>query len=139
MGGKSTQKGNQWEREAKTILEKAGWIVEGQHRQISFLGPGRMIMKGRDPFGVDLIAKKKGEKTRWIQVSSVGNLSKKKKQVLEFPWTLEYETLEIWGRLNGKKEFRTFIAENSGEGLPEFVEGPTQKAWSSEASAQDGV
>lgn len=111
---KSTQKGNQFEKEVKTILEGDGYLVEGQHRKVmwirdKFTGAMKMIMCGRDIFGVDLIAKKLGEKTRWIQVSTLSQKSAKQKQVLIFPWTLEHESVELWLRLDGKRSFRVFI------------------------------
>lgn len=111
---KSTQKGNQYEKEVKTILEGDGYLVEGQHRKVMWIrdkytGAMKMIMAGRDIFGVDLIAKKLGERTRWIQVSTLSQKSAKQKQVLVFPWTLEHESVELWLRLEGKRSFRVFI------------------------------
>lgn len=116
---KSTQKGNQYEKECKTILEANGWQVEGQHRKVMWIrdkytGAMKMIMAGRDIFGVDLIAKKLGEKTRWIQVSTLTQKSAKQKQVLVFPWTLEHESVELWLRLDGKRSFRVFILQPDG-------------------------
>ncbi len=106
---KSTRKGSQYEKEAKTILEHEGYLVEGQHRRVMFIRPPgqppRMVMVGRDIFGCDLIAKRLGEKTLWVQVSTVDNFSKKVKQVLAYPWS-EHEVLQIWGRVRGKREFR---------------------------------
>lgn len=119
---KSTQKGNQYEREVKDILEAQLWTVEGQHRKVmwirdKFTGEMKMIMAGRDIFGVDLIAKKIGEKTRWIQVSTLSQKSAKQRQVLVFPWTLAYESVELWLRIPMKKAFRVFSYNGS-----EFVE-----------------
>jgi hypothetical protein len=116
---KSTAKGNLFEKEVKTILEGQGWLVEGQHRKVMWIrdfktGQMKMIMAGRDIFGVDLIAKKIGEKTRWIQVSTLTQKSAKQKQVLVFPWTLEHESVELWLRLDGKRSFRVFILQPDG-------------------------
>jgi hypothetical protein len=116
---KSTTKGNLYEKEVKTILEAQEWMVEGQHRKVMWIrdkytGQMKMIMAGRDIYGCDLIAKKHGQKTRWIQVSTVAQKSAKQKQVLEFPWTLEYESVELWLRIEGKRAFRVFILEQQG-------------------------
>jgi hypothetical protein len=110
---KSTQKGNQYEKEAKTVLERDGWHVEGQHRKVlyikdKFTGQMKLIMAGRDIYGCDLIAKKLGLKTKWIQVSTVTQKSSKERQVLLFPWSLEFEEVELWLRVHGKREFRVF-------------------------------
>jgi hypothetical protein len=130
---KSTQKGNIYEREVKTVLESQGWLVEGQHRKVMYIrdkytGQMKLIMAGRDVFGVDLIAKKLGEKTRWIQVSTVAQKSVKQKQVRVFPWTLEHESVELWLRIEGKRAFRVFIAVRSASQDPtlDFAEVETQ-------------
>lgn len=128
---KSTQKGNLYEKEVKTILESQGYTVEGQHRKVmwirdKFTGAMKMIMAGRDIFGVDLIAKKLGERTRWIQVSTLSQKSSKQKQVLVFPWTLEHESVELWLRLDGKRTFRVFKLAADGKFIetePEDLKG----------------
>lgn len=111
---KSTTKGNLYEKEVKTILEAQEWMVEGQHRKVMWIrdkytNQMKMIMVGRDIYGCDLIAKKRGHKTRWIQVSTLSQKSAKQKQVLSFPWTLDYESVEIWLRLEGKRTYRVFV------------------------------
>jgi hypothetical protein len=117
----SVKKGNQYEGEVKKYLESQGWTVEGQHRKVMFLGPGRMIMAGRDIFGCDLIAKKDGEKTHWIQVGTVSNKSAKSKQVIGKPWNFDGDIIQIWLRHSGKKRYD--IYELLGNGC-EFV-GPS--------------
>jgi hypothetical protein len=124
---KSTAKGNQFEKEVKTILEAQGWMVEGQHRKVMWIRDKytdqmKMIMAGRDIYGCDLIAKKLGEKTRWIQVSTLTQKSAKQKQVLAFPWTLAYETVELWLRLDGKRSFRVFRLLTEGDKEEKFIE-----------------
>lgn len=136
---KSTRKGSQYEREVRDILQAGGWSVEGQHRKVCFLGPGRMVMAGRDIFGCDLIAKRPGEKTLWIQVSTQQNKSKKEKQVLAFPWTLAYETLQLWLRVKGAKKYRVYQAKEAAdeEGRPRytFVEVGNSGSWHSSPKA----
>lgn len=108
----SYQKGNQYEREVKKTLESQGWYVEGQHRKISFIPqppqPPKMIMMGRDIFGCDLIAKKKGEKTLFIQVSTKVNKGKKIRQVSDYPWTWEHDAVQLWLRLDGKRSYEVY-------------------------------
>jgi hypothetical protein len=139
---KSTTKGNLYEKEVKTILESDGYLVEGQHRKVMWIrdkytGAMKMIMAGRDIFGVDLIAKKLGQKTRWIQVSTLSQKSAKQKQVLIFPWTLEHESVELWLRLEGKRSYRVFILQPDGI----FHEGAQQdlKRSKNEPETTDGV
>lgn len=135
---KSTQKGNLYEKEVKTILEADGYMVEGQHRKVMWIrdkytGAMKMIMAGRDIFGVDLIAKKLGEKTRWIQVSTLSQKSAKTKQVMVFPWTLEHESVELWLRLEGKRSFRVFILQPNRL----FVESAQQDLKRSKENEED--
>lgn len=105
MSAKS--KGNEYEREAKKLLEAQGYSVFRCHRKPIFIN-GKMLTMGADIFGCDIVAKKDGEKPRWIQVSTVENKSKKEKQVLVFPWNLSCESVELWLRITGKKAFRVF-------------------------------
>lgn len=128
---KSTQKGNQYEKEVKDILIREKWLVEGQHRKVlyikdKFTGQMKLIMAGRDIYGCDLVAKKFGERTRWIQVSTVPQKSVKERQVLEFPWTLEHESVELWLRVHGKREFRVFLLQDVENNARKFVEVETK-------------
>lgn len=123
---KSTTKGSQYEREVRSILEAKGWTVEGQHRKVMFIrdkvtNRPKLIMAGRDIFGSDLVAKKIGEKPKWVQVSTVENKSAKEKQVLCYPINLEHESIELWLRIHGKRAFRKFIL-NYKDGKHEFIE-----------------
>lgn len=128
---KSVQKGNQYEREVKDILIREKYSVEGQHRKVlyikdKFTGQMKLIMAGRDIYGVDLIAKKLGERTRWIQVSTVSQKSVKEKQVLIFPWTLEHESVELWLRVTGKRVYRVFKLVAAKEAVSMGLEDRTQ-------------
>lgn len=116
------QKGNIFEGEVKEILEAEGWIVEGQHRKISFIPDYKkpnpithkptlkMIMVGRDVFGCDIMAKKAGEKTLFVQVSTRENKSHKVKQVMITPWNYDHDTVQLWLRTDGKREYEIYQA-----------------------------
>jgi hypothetical protein len=110
----SYKRGNQYEGEARKILEAEGWKVEGQHRHVSFRpgygGKPQMIMVGRDIYGCDLIAKKENNPTLWIQVSTVEQKSKKFQQIAKdfIHSSGNGEIVQFWGRVVGKKEFRVF-------------------------------
>lgn len=119
---KTTEKGNQFEREVKAILERQEWKVFRQHRKPLFI-KGRMITVGADIFGADIVAKKQGQKTRYIQVSTVENKSKKETQLLEHPITLEHEDIELWLRVDGKKAYRRFVLQPHVKEVYEGEEG----------------
>lgn len=117
----TTKKGNIFESEVRGILEKMGWKVEGQHRKVGWIldrgkpyingkPPLKMIMVGRDIFGCDVIAKKSGEKTLYIQVSVHSAKSNKIKQVMNEPWNFAHDTVQLWLRREGKREFEIYEA-----------------------------
>jgi hypothetical protein len=109
MGSKNA-KGNTHELEVKKYLEAKGWTVFRQHRKPLWIN-GRIITIGADIFGCDLIAKKKSELTRWIQVGADGAKSKKEDQLNEFPWDTTHETVEIWLRLKKRKAYRIYLLQ----------------------------
>ena len=106
-------KGDQHELEVKDYLEALGWTVFKQHRKVAGMIPTRRgfvpRMKGADIFGCDIIAKKPGELTKWIQVGAEGAKSKKEKQLNEFYWNTDHEAVEIWLRVEGKKAYRVYV------------------------------
>jgi len=105
----NTSKGNLIEIEVKNILERLGWMVFRQHRKPMFM-KGRMITAGADIFGCDMVAKKEGQKSLWIQVSTKSHKSDKLKQIMKFPWTYEFETAQIWLRTSGERSFEIYEA-----------------------------
>lgn len=103
----SVSKGNKAELEARNTLEADGWKVFRQHRKPIFI-KGKMVTIGADIFGSDLVCKRVGAKTKWVQVSTIENLAAKKRQMLEHPINLEHEEYEIWTRVDGKREFEVY-------------------------------
>ena len=105
--------GKQYERECKQVLLRTGWQVHQASPKAFYVAPGVMRTKQHDIFGCwDVVAKKLGEKTLWIQVSTWEMVSVKKKQVEDFPWTLSYDEPCIWGRVRGEKIFKVMYARD---------------------------
>lgn len=119
----AVQRGNTYEIEAKKILEAEGWTVFRQHRKQMFLPrEKKMVMVGCDVFGSDLIAKKPGSKTRWIQVTTRPQKSAKIKALMTHPWTFEHDTVQLWLRSVGKRAFEIFQApEFESLGMKESI------------------
>lgn len=109
----ATRKGNVLELEVKKILEKDGWSVFRQHRKPMFMH-GKMITVGADIFGVDIVAKKPTEKNLWVQVATRPNKSHKIKQVMIHPWNFAHDTVQLWLRTDGKREYEIFEAPDFG-------------------------
>lgn len=103
----SNQRGNTYELEVKKILESEGWEVFRQHRKQMYMN-GKMIMVGCDVFGCDLIAKKPGEKTLWVQVTTRPQKSLKSKTLLSYPWSFEHDSVQLWLREAGSRIFEIF-------------------------------
>lgn len=102
-------KGKKFEKEVKTILESKGYMVEQAIPKTIFLGKGKIIAIAHDFFGCwDLIAKKIGEPTLWVQVSTVGNLSHKRKQIAKsnYDWNSDFDCPMIMAREEGKMRYR---------------------------------
>lgn len=114
----SYAKGNALELEVKKTLQAEGWEVFRQHRKPIYM-KGKMIMVGCDIFGCDIVAKRKGFRPLWVQVSTPDNKSAKIKQVMAFPWDFEKECLQVWTRIPGKRAYRVYEA-------PEFEEKGTR-------------
>jgi hypothetical protein len=73
---------------AKTTLERQGYKV---HRTI------RSRFNSNDVFGcIDLVAKRRGERTRWIQVTSDGGIGRKATDLAEVPWDPLFDLVEVW-------------------------------------------
>ena len=120
---KSVAKGNKFELEARNTLEALGWKVFRQHRKPIYMN-GKMITIGADIFGSDLVAKAVSCKPKWVQVSTAENLSAKKTQMLAHPINLEYESYEIWIRVEGKKAFQVYRLATAEAGGLTFVKLP---------------
>lgn len=106
-------RGNAFEVEVKKIYEAAGYQVERALAKLIWI-PGRKfpISQSHDFFGLwDLIAKKKGEPTYWIQVTTINELSKKRKQMAASRFPLDsMDVGKIYARMIGVRpaHFRVY-------------------------------
>lgn len=117
-------RGNAYEKEVKAILEEKGYVVERALPKLVWI-PGRKapISQSHDFFGCwDLIAKKAGERTLWIQVSTWEHFSDKRKQIVKagFPINHDVDCCAIFSRMRGgkgggKPHYRVAYAEQDFE------------------------
>ncbi|HUR24956.1 MAG TPA: hypothetical protein VM327_02950 [Candidatus Thermoplasmatota archaeon] len=92
----SVRRGREVEAKAVTILEAQGYVV---HRCIrnGVKRNGRWYSAGNDIWGcVDIQAKRRGERVRFIQVTSDTGIGKKRLQLEAVPWDSAWECVEIW-------------------------------------------
>lgn len=94
---RNSAKGTETERRAIRILESDGYKVHRTTRSHFRATNGQHMSHSNDFFGcVDLIAKRRGERTRWIQVHAGQNVGAKVAKLKEVPWTEEHDSVEVW-------------------------------------------
>lgn len=94
-------KGTQIELMAIKVLEAEGYKVHRCVRTGVKRGP-LYFSQSNDVFGcIDLVCKKKGERTRWIQVTAHSGIGQKKKDLDEVPWDPLFDSVEIWRWVGG--------------------------------------
>jgi len=90
------RKGREVENRAVQHLKACGYVVHRCIRNGVQRG-GRWHSAGNDVWGcIDLLAKKRGERVRFIQVTSGSNLVGKRGQLEAVPWDSAWECVEIW-------------------------------------------
>lgn len=99
----TSAKGTAIELTAIKMLEAEGYTV---HRCVrTGIKRGSMyISQSNDVFGcIDLVAKKRGQRTRWIQVTAHSGIGKKKADLDEVPWDPLFDDVEIWRWVGGQR------------------------------------
>jgi hypothetical protein len=97
----TSSKGTAIELAAIKVLEAEGYKVHRCVRTGVKRGP-LYISQSNDVFGcIDLVAKKRSERTRWIQVTADSGVGRKKKDLDEVPWDPVFDSVEIWRWVGG--------------------------------------
>jgi hypothetical protein len=97
----TSSKGAAIELAAIKVLEAEGYKVHRCVRTGIKRGP-LYISQSNDVFGcIDLVAKKRGTRTRWIQVTAHSGIGKKKADLDEVPWDPAFDSVEIWRWVGG--------------------------------------
>lgn len=98
----TSSKGTAIELAAIKVLEAEGYKVHRCVRTGVKRGPF-YFSQSNDVFGcVDLVGKKRGERTRWIQVTADSGVGRKKKDLDEVPWDPQHDSVEIWRWVGGQ-------------------------------------
>src|SRR5581483_10985300 len=96
-----SKKGTAIELAALKLLQAEGYTVHRCVRTGVRRGP-LFISQSNDVFGcIDLVAKKRGQRTRWIQATADGGIGRKKADLAEVPWDPLYDSVEIWRWVGG--------------------------------------
>lgn len=92
--------GREIELRAVHLLEAQGYRVHRSVRTAVRLR-GRWMSHSNDVFGcVDIIAKRAGERMRYIQVCTA-SIGRKKEKLALVPWDADRESVEIWRWVGG--------------------------------------
>jgi hypothetical protein len=98
-----SKKGTQIELAALKLLEAEGYTVHRCVRTGIKRGP-IFVSQSNDVFGcIDLVAKRRGERTRWIQVTAHSGIGQKKADLAVVPWDPLYDSVEIWRWVGGNR------------------------------------
>lgn len=98
----TSSKGTKIELMAIKMLEAEGYTVHRCVRTGVKRG-GMYISQSNDVFGcIDLVAKKRGQRTRWIQVTADSGIGRKKADLAEVPWDELFDEVEIWRWVGGR-------------------------------------
>ena len=98
----TSKKGTNIELAAIKLLEAEGYKVHRCVRTGVKRGP-LYFSQSNDVFGcIDLVAKKLGARTRWIQVTADSGIGRKKKDLDEVPWDPAHDSVEIWRWVGGQ-------------------------------------
>ncbi|MCA1812095.1 MAG: hypothetical protein LC623_08815 [Halobacteriales archaeon] len=104
------EKGRRLEAQAVELLRSHGYDV---HRCIRtpYQTPRGWKSHANDIFGcVDLIAKRAGERTRWIQVTSSRSIGTRRTAFACIEWNPLHDSVELWQwHKAGRKEPRAFF------------------------------
>ena len=99
----TSSKGTHVELLAIKLLEAQGYKVHRCVRTGVKRGPF-YFSQSNDVFGcIDLVAKKRGERTRWLQVTADSGVGRKRKEMEEVPWDPLFDSVEIWRWVGGRK------------------------------------
>lgn len=95
-------KGTRIEAIARRCLERDGYVVRRTIRTPYEIRDG-WRSNANDILGCDLVAKRAGERTRWIQVTSGYHIGEKCQDLAKVPWTPAHDSVEIWRWVPGTK------------------------------------
>ncbi|MCA1819324.1 MAG: hypothetical protein ABR562_02135 [Thermoplasmatota archaeon] len=99
----TSTKGTHIELLAIKLLEAEGYKVHRCVRTGQKRGPF-YVSQSNDVFGcIDLVAKRLGHRTRWIQVTADSGIGRKRKEMDGVPWDPQHDAVEIWRWVGGQR------------------------------------
>jgi hypothetical protein len=114
-------------------LQRQGYRVHRCLRSSIPIKGGGYVSNGNDLWGcIDIMAKRRGERVRYIQVTGQPGIGQKKRDLLSVPWDVEYERVEIWKWIPGQpggrpgpragRHFETYCLDDQYRTMT--IEGP---------------
>lgn len=128
MSAKS--RGLAFEKKVKSLMEDTGFTVEMAHPKLKFIGKGRTLSVSHDIFGcIDLHGIHPNRSKSWyIQCTISGSgIAEKKRKIEAVSWNHNIHEVQIWRRLNNKRDIRMYrygVVKNKGLVWSEYDSGP---------------
>ena len=137
--GNTRAKGKRLEKLAKEILEANGYLVEQANPKLQFIGPGKVISKAHDLYGLwDFMAVRKSGYggVNFYQVGVWEHHATKKKLAQTFPWSDKYQCyLWLWYAAGKNGHFRVCSRETDYDWVG-LCEMPVKKTKSDVVSSR---
>jgi hypothetical protein len=105
-------RGRAFELWIRDWLQERGYDVHACGRKAVMIGPGKLVTKGDDIFGCDLIAIKADEKVLFIQATLDSSVTKRLDELKKYPWNLNYVQVQLWQKTkSGEINVKAFIGQ----------------------------
>jgi len=106
------QRGRAFELWIRDWLKARGYAVHVCGRKTVMIGPGKLITKGDDIFGCDLVCMKPDEKPLFIQATLDSSVQKRLDELKKYPWDLNFTQVQLWQKTkNGDINVKLFTGE----------------------------
>ena len=90
------QHGRNFELWIRDWFRERGYAVHVCGRKAVMIGPGKLVTKGDDIFGCDLICLKADQKPLFIQATLDSGVQKRLDELKKYPWDLNFVRVQLW-------------------------------------------
>lgn len=108
--------GDRFERWILEYLRKQGWYAERFGRKCQYVG-GKLILKGHDVAGCDILALKENEKPLLIQATCHSDLRAKVEDLEKYPFNFRFCDVQIWQKVKLAKKTEVRVYEYIGDDI----------------------
>lgn len=102
------------QREVELIMQARGYVVEKAYKGVMVI-KGKWITNKHDIFACDVVAKKAGERTLWIQVTEGGHAdaTHRKRKLEKLGCWSKHDDVQVWRLVKGRnRHYVVYKLEN---------------------------